>query len=93
MTSKSLKLCRVRLCKSSSASSGRLYTGMITEYRMSLSLFIGLRELDVYKRQDLDNAVKVAYEFYKKHPKETLIVVTADHETGGMSLGLSLIHI
>ena len=36
---------------------------------------------------DLDNAVKVAYEFYKKHPKETLIVVTADHETGGMSLG------
>ena len=33
---------------------------------------------------DMDNAVKVAYEFYKKHPKETLIVVTADHETGGM---------
>ena len=29
----------------------------------------------------------MAYEFYKKHPKETLIVVTADHETGGMSLG------
>ena len=36
---------------------------------------------------DLDNAVKVAYEFYKKHPKETLIVVTADHETGGVGLG------
>ena len=36
---------------------------------------------------DMDNAVKVAYEFYKKHPKETLIVVTADHETGGMGLG------
>lgn len=36
---------------------------------------------------DLDNAVKVAYEFYKKHPKETLIVVTADHETGGAGLG------
>lgn len=35
---------------------------------------------------DMDNAVKVAYEFYKKHPKETLIVVTADHETGGMAL-------
>jgi alkaline phosphatase len=34
---------------------------------------------------DMDNAV--AYEFYKKHPKETLIVVTADHETGGMGLG------
>ena len=37
---------------------------------------------------DLDNAVRVAYEFYKKHPKETLIVVTADHETGGMGLGI-----
>ena len=37
---------------------------------------------------DLDSAVRVAYEFYKKHPKETLIVVTADHETGGMGLGI-----
>ena len=36
---------------------------------------------------DMDNAIKVAYEFYKKHPKETLIVVTADHETGGLALG------
>ena len=36
---------------------------------------------------DMDNAVKIAYEFYKKHPKETLIVITADHETGGLSLG------
>jgi alkaline phosphatase len=36
---------------------------------------------------DMDNAVKVAYEFYKKHPKETLIVITADHETGGIALG------
>lgn len=38
---------------------------------------------------DMDNAVKVAYEFYKKHPKETLIVITADHETGGLALGNS----
>lgn len=36
---------------------------------------------------DMDNAVKVAYEFYEQHPDETLIVVTADHETGGISLG------
>ena len=36
---------------------------------------------------DLDGAIKVAYEFYKKHPKQTLIVVTADHETGGLTLG------
>ena len=38
---------------------------------------------------DFDNAIKVAYEFYQKHPKETLIVVTADHETGGLGLGNS----
>lgn len=34
-----------------------------------------------------DDAIKVAYEFYLKHPDETLIVVTADHETGGPSIG------
>lgn len=37
--------------------------------------------------QDFDNAIKIAYEFYKQHPDETLIVVTADHETGGIVLG------
>lgn len=36
---------------------------------------------------DLDKAVQAAYAFYEKHPDETLIVVTADHETGGMALG------
>lgn len=36
---------------------------------------------------DFNASVEVAYDFYKKHPEETLIVVTADHETGGMSLG------
>ncbi len=36
---------------------------------------------------NMDEAVKVAYEFYLKHPKQTLIVVTADHETGGITLG------
>lgn len=34
-----------------------------------------------------DNAIAVAYEFYKSHPEETLIVVTADHETGGVAIG------
>ncbi|MDR2865265.1 MAG: alkaline phosphatase [Spirochaetaceae bacterium] len=37
----------------------------------------------------LDEGVKVAYEFYKKHPTETLIVVTGDHETGGMTIGFA----
>ncbi len=35
---------------------------------------------------DLADAVEVAYQFYLKHPDQTLIVVTADHETGGMAL-------
>ena len=34
-----------------------------------------------------DKAVLRAVRFYNKRPDETLIVVTADHETGGMSLG------
>ncbi|MBR6389466.1 MAG: alkaline phosphatase [Opitutales bacterium] len=38
---------------------------------------------------EFDNAVKVALEFAKKHPRETLIVVTGDHETGGLSLGFA----
>ena len=37
----------------------------------------------------LDKAVKVAYAFYEKHPDETLIVVTGDHETGGLTLGFA----
>lgn len=37
--------------------------------------------------EDMDEAIKLAYDFYKKHPKETLIIVTADHETGGIVLG------
>lgn len=34
-----------------------------------------------------DKAVQRALEFYEEHPDETLIVVTADHETGGVSIG------
>lgn len=36
-----------------------------------------------------DDAIKVAYDFYLKHPKDTLIVVTGDHETGGLTLGFA----
>ncbi|MAX23773.1 MAG: alkaline phosphatase [Phycisphaeraceae bacterium] len=32
----------------------------------------------------LDHAIKAALDFYNKHPNDTLIVITADHETGGM---------
>jgi len=40
----------------------------------------------IYEVLDLNNAVTVAYEFYKKHPHETLIVVTADHDTGCIAI-------
>lgn len=36
-----------------------------------------------------DRAVMRAVEFQKKHPTETLIIVTGDHETGGMSIGFA----
>ncbi len=42
----------------------------------------------IYDTIALDNAVQEAYEFYNQHPEETLIVVLADHETGGLGLGM-----
>jgi alkaline phosphatase len=36
---------------------------------------------------DFDNAVGMALEFYKAYPRDTLIIVTGDHETGGMTIG------
>ena len=38
---------------------------------------------------DFNAAIARAVEFYKKHEDETLIIVTADHETGGLVLGYS----
>lgn len=35
---------------------------------------------------EFDDAIKTAYEFYQKNQSETLIVITADHETGGLEL-------
>ena len=37
----------------------------------------------------MDAAVKVALAFQEKHPDDTLVVVTGDHETGGMSMGFA----
>ncbi len=36
---------------------------------------------------DFEKAVQKALDFYRKHSEETLIVITADHETGGIVLG------
>ena len=41
---------------------------------------------------DFDRALKNALDFYEKHADETLIIVTADHETGGMSFGSDEMH-
>ena len=38
---------------------------------------------------EFDKSIRVAYDFYQAHPEETLIVVTGDHETGGMALGFA----
>lgn len=36
---------------------------------------------------NFNQALKVAYDFYNQHPDETLIIVTADHDTGGLAIG------
>ena len=41
----------------------------------------------IHEVLDFNAAIEEAYEFYKKHKDETLIIVTADHETGGLVLG------
>ncbi len=38
-----------------------------------------LAELD-----EFNDAIRAAFDFAKKHPQETLIVITADHNSGGM---------
>jgi alkaline phosphatase len=43
----------------------------------------------VHEVIDFSAAVSHAIEFYTLHPEETLIIVTSDHETGGLALGNS----
>ena len=38
----------------------------------------------IHDYREFDRAVALAYEFYQKYPRETLILVTSDHETGGL---------
>ena len=35
----------------------------------------------------VDSCLQLAYDFYLQHPDETLIVLTSDHETGGLTIG------
>lgn len=41
----------------------------------------------IYETIEFEMAVREALRFYELYPEETLIIVTADHETGGMSFG------
>jgi alkaline phosphatase len=40
--------------------------------------------------REFDRAVGLAYEFYRKYPRDTLIIVTSDHETGGLGFTFAL---
>jgi Alkaline phosphatase len=44
---------------------------------------------DIHETISLSDAVQVAIDFAAEHPDETLIIVTADHETGGMTIGFA----
>jgi alkaline phosphatase len=43
----------------------------------------------IYDTIAFDEAVREAIKFYNRHPNETLIVVTGDHECGGLTLGFA----
>lgn len=43
----------------------------------------------IYDTIALSDAVQVALDFAQEHPGECLIIVTADHETGGMTIGFA----
>jgi alkaline phosphatase len=38
----------------------------------------------IHDYREFDRAVGLAYEFFRKFPRETLIIVASDHETGGL---------
>ncbi|HEX3007534.1 MAG TPA: alkaline phosphatase, partial [Bacteroidales bacterium] len=41
----------------------------------------------VYKAViEMNDILKVAYDYYSKNPQKTLLIFTADHETGGLSI-------
>lgn len=43
----------------------------------------------VFDTLALADAVQVAIDFAEEHPDETLIIVTGDHETGGLTIGFA----
>lgn len=75
----------------------RAAIGLLQEgNRRGFALFIENENIDsaghitdiaslIHAYLEFDRAVGLAYDFYRKHPGETLILVTSDHETGGLS--------
>lgn len=43
----------------------------------------------IHETMAFADAVQAAVDFAAEHPNETLIIVTADHETGGMTIGFA----
>ena len=43
----------------------------------------------IHDTKALSDAVQVAIDFAEEHPDETLILVTGDHETGGLTIGFA----
>ncbi|HET7008844.1 MAG TPA: alkaline phosphatase [Candidatus Binatia bacterium] len=44
----------------------------------------------IHDYREFDRAVGLAYEFYRKYPRDTLIIVASDHESGGLGMTLAL---
>ena len=44
----------------------------------------------IHDYREFDRAVGLAYEFYRKYPRETLMLVVSDHESGGLGFTQAL---
>jgi alkaline phosphatase len=44
---------------------------------------------NIHETEALSDSVQEAINFYNAHPDETLILVTGDHETGGLTIGFA----
>ncbi len=69
------------------ASRGRGFFFMVEGGMIDMACHANDAATYVRELLDLDSCVRLAYDFYLQHPDSTLIVVTADHETGGLVLG------
>ena len=60
---------------------------MIKEAKIDLGVPCERLRRRRYPRRDGSGRLRPAVAFYEDHPDETLIVVTGDHETGGLTIG------